>query len=263
MVVIDKLTSMMLFGTYKSIGIQVKLYGDVKYTVVEVVSNSNDQNDSLVETNELLNQRSPLSPYSSIKLQFYIPYYNYLRSLGYCINSNKIYYDYLYLLSKNQEDKNLIIDYLDFYDIDTYITKETLEEAVLRSFNSGSKAEIITFFILITVSLINLVNIMIFSIKSRTQEIGIRRALGASRAMIYMQVTSEMVLFLMMSCGMGISLALVFNIIINYSYHNEIYINFGYILIIYLSSIIIGIIFSILPAYKTSKIKISDALRII
>lgn len=35
MVVIDKLTSMMLFGTYKSIGIQVKLYGDVKYTVVE------------------------------------------------------------------------------------------------------------------------------------------------------------------------------------------------------------------------------------
>lgn len=80
--------------------------------------------------------------------------------------------------------------------------------------------------------------------------------------MIYMQITSEMVLFLMMSCGIGISLAIVFNIILNYSYHNEIYINFVSILIIYLSSIIVGIIFSILPAYKASKIKISDALRI-
>ncbi|MBL7662551.1 ABC transporter permease [bacterium] len=109
---------------------------------------------------------------------------------------------------------------------------------------------------------IGIMNIMLVSVTERTQEIGIRRAVGARKRDIMSQFISEAVMLSVLSGLIGIllasSLAFVFRIFypsFNMQAPYWIY------LPAFLLSVIVGVVFGAWPARKASNIQILDALR--
>jgi putative ABC transport system permease protein len=109
---------------------------------------------------------------------------------------------------------------------------------------------------------IGIMNITLVSVSERTQEIGIRRALGASQKNILFQFLLESLLLSVLSGIIGILASLVLS--------SGLYLFFPSFDMsppswIYLPafslSVIIGGLFGVLPAVKASRIEILDALR--
>ncbi|KAB7672150.1 ABC transporter permease [Bacillus sp. B1-b2] len=108
---------------------------------------------------------------------------------------------------------------------------------------------------------IGVMNIMLVSVTERTREIGLRKAIGATRGKILLQFLIEAMTLTLLGGLIGIGIAIIGAIIIsNLSPITAtvsplvIFIGIGF-------SAFIGIIFGILPANKASKLSPIDALR--
>ena len=110
---------------------------------------------------------------------------------------------------------------------------------------------------------IGIMNIMLVTVTERTREIGIRKAIGASRTTILTQFLMEAVVLCMMGCGMGIFLSwAVLQIVstIVASTGMRFALNGGVVLIAVMFCFLIGVIFGLYPANKAAKMKPIDAL---
>lgn len=109
---------------------------------------------------------------------------------------------------------------------------------------------------------IGIMNIMWVSVVERTQEIGIRRAVGAQRRDIVKQLLAEAVMLSVMGGLVGLTGAIL--------------ITFGFYLVFpsfdmraplwivppsFLVAFVVGVVFGVFPAWRASKIEILDALR--
>ncbi len=110
---------------------------------------------------------------------------------------------------------------------------------------------------------IGIMNIMLVTVTERTREIGIRKAIGASRGTILMQFLMEAVVLCMMGCGLGIFLSWSILQIVNTvvaSLDMVFRLNGGVVLIAVGFCFIIGVVFGLYPANKAAKMKPIDAL---
>ena len=107
---------------------------------------------------------------------------------------------------------------------------------------------------------IGVMNIMLVSVTERTKEIGIRKALGAKRRDILIQFLIESLVLCMFGGTIGVLLGMgIGNLLQIFGFN---FVASGKIVIIsFLSSAIIGLVFGIFPAYKASKLNPIDALR--
>ena len=110
---------------------------------------------------------------------------------------------------------------------------------------------------------IGIMNIMLVTVTERTREIGIRKAIGASRTTILTQFLMEAVVLCMMGCGMGIFLSwavlqIVSTIVVSTGMRFAL--NGGVVLIAVVFCFLIGVIFGLYPANKAAKMKPIDAL---
>ncbi len=110
---------------------------------------------------------------------------------------------------------------------------------------------------------IGIMNIMLVTVTERTREIGIRKAIGASRGTILSQFLLEAVVLCMMGCGLGIFLSwgilqtvstVVSSLDMTFSLDG------GVVLIAVLFCFVIGVVFGLYPANKAAKMKPIDAL---
>ncbi len=110
---------------------------------------------------------------------------------------------------------------------------------------------------------IGIMNIMLVTVTERTREIGIRKAVGASRGTILRQFLIEAVVLCMMGCAIGIFLSwcilrmaqvVVADTSVRFSLSGTV------VLISVLFCFLIGIIFGLYPANKAAKMKPIDAL---
>lgn len=108
---------------------------------------------------------------------------------------------------------------------------------------------------------IGIMNIMLVSVTERTREIGLRKAIGARRDDILMQFIVEAILMTTLGGIAGIILGSTVSIIISSVLHWSTKISIASVLISTVFSIIIGLIFGILPARKASELSPIDALR--
>ena len=110
---------------------------------------------------------------------------------------------------------------------------------------------------------IGIMNIMLVTVTERTREIGIRKAIGASRQTILTQFLMEAVVLCMLGCGLGIFLSWAILQIVNTivaSLDMVFVLNGSVVLIAVVFCFIIGVIFGLYPANKAAKMKPIDAL---
>ena len=110
---------------------------------------------------------------------------------------------------------------------------------------------------------IGIMNIMLVTVTERTREIGIRKAIGASRSTILRQFLIEAVVLCMMGCGLGIfSSWAVLQIISVITANTKLVFRLqGTVVgLSVLFCFIIGVVFGLYPANKAAKMKPIDAL---
>ncbi len=144
----------------------------------------------------------------------------------------------------------------------TVITQLDIEDLKKETTELFTKLIVGVAAISLVVSGVGVLAVMLISVKERTREIGVRRAVGASRSDIVKQFLLESILIGLLGGGIGISLGIAITLGLT---------TFGpWTLILDNTSIwvaagiclLIGIVFGIFPALKASKLNPMEALTV-
>lgn len=108
---------------------------------------------------------------------------------------------------------------------------------------------------------IGIMNIMLVTVRERTREIGIRKALGATDRQILTQFLIEALILTGLGGITGLLIGYIGSIFLASILTVEAKLTFGMIIFAVGSSSIIGIIFGVYPAYKAAKMDPVEALR--
>lgn len=250
--VIPEGTAEDLIGYKDCLGKEISLNG-IKYTVVGVLE---DEEESLATI------------LSGGMKTAYIPYTSLMRlstDNGSSISTFYIGAAEGYTLDQAEEVmKNLLLERFNQDDDAFSISSQNMiEEAMGRISNflnillGGIAA------ISLIVGGIGIMNIMLVTVTERTREIGIRKAIGASRRTILVQFLIEAVVLCMLGCALGIFVSWgILQIIsaITVSASISFRLNGRVVVLSVLFCFLIGVIFGLYPANKAAKMKPIDAL---
>jgi len=143
---------------------------------------------------------------------------------------------------------------------DFAINKPEAFEEQLSSFKNGLYTG---GFILVGLSLliggIGIMNIMFVSVRERTKEIGIRKAVGAKSWEILSQFLIEAVVICLIGGVIGIALAGIFTIMIDQVFTATM--NINVVLAAFLICTFVGVLFGFIPAYRAAKSDPIESLR--
>ena len=106
---------------------------------------------------------------------------------------------------------------------------------------------------------IGVMNIMFVSVKERTREIGIRKAIGAKRRTILMQFIIEAILVCVMGGLIGVIIALFATFVINMFF--TAILPASTVAVAFIICILIGLVFGLAPAWSAAKAEPIEALR--
>ena len=241
-----------LIGYRDCLGEEISVNG-VKYTVAGILEDNDDSLTAVFGSGTL----AVYIPYTSlVRLSTDVPstvtsFYVSAEADGTVETASSAMYTILYERFM-QDDDAFSIDTQDaLEDTMTNIT------SVLTILLGGIAA------ISLIVGGIGIMNIMLVTVTERTREIGIRKAIGASRGVILQQFLMESVVLCMLGCAIGILLSWgvlqVISMVVS-SLELTFKMNGSVVLIAVLFCFAIGVGFGLYPANKAAKMKPIDAL---
>lgn len=250
--VVTEATAEDLIGYTDCLGEEISLNG-LKYTIVGVLE---DDEDSLA---------SALMGNTSI---VYIPYTSLIRLSSSVTSEISTFYigaaDGYTMDETEIKVTQLLMDRLEADDDAFEVSSSNVMEEAMSSITSilaillGGIAGIS-----LVVGGIGIMNIMLVTVTERTREIGIRKAIGATRGAILRQFLIEAVMLCMMGCVIGIFLSWcvlrVAGVIVS-SLSLSFEMDTGVVIIAVIFCFLIGVIFGLYPANKAAKMKPIDAL---
>ena len=250
--VINENAAQELIGYSDCIGEEISING-IKFKVVGVLE---DNDDSLTAV------------FSSNSLAVYIPYTSLVRLSSSVSSKITSFYVSAETGSTTAETESAMYSILyerfaqdeDAFEIDTQDALEDTMSSVtsILAILLGGIAGIS-----LVVGGIGIMNIMLVTVTERTREIGIRKAIGASRGVILQQFLLESVVLCMLGCAIGIFLSWgtlrIISVVVA-SLDLTFKMNGAVVLIAVLFCFIIGVGFGLYPANKAAKMKPIDAL---
>jgi putative ABC transport system permease protein len=144
-----------------------------------------------------------------------------------------------------------------------YKAKDLLEQAQqIQELSSSTNTMLIWIAgISLIVGGIGVMNIMLVSVTERTQEIGLKKAIGARRSRILGQFLTEAVVLTSLGGLIGVIVGIVLAEIISYLNSIPVAISGAAAVGAVAFSMVIGIVFGMLPSYKAANLNPIDALR--
>lgn len=250
--VINKTAAEELIGYADCVGEAISI-NSVSYTIVGVLS---DDEDSLTAV------------FSSGSLVAYIPYTTLIRLSATAQSKVTSFYvsaaDGYTVEDAEDAITNILMERFEEDEDAFSVSSQNILEETMSSITSvltillGGIAAIS-----LIVGGIGIMNIMLVTVTERTREIGIRKAIGASRGTILLQFLMEAVVLCMLGCGLGIFLSWSILQIVNTvvaSLDMVFRLDPGVVLVAVVFCFIIGVIFGLYPANKAAKMKPIDAL---
>ena len=108
---------------------------------------------------------------------------------------------------------------------------------------------------------IGIMNIMLASVTERTREIGIRRALGATRGDIILQFITEALLLSLAGGLIGVGLGVAVPALVSHLAGLATIIKMHSLILAFSISMLIGMVFGIYPAFRAAALSPIEALR--
>lgn len=249
--VLNETAAVELIGYVDCVGEQITLNA-VPYTVVGVLLNSEDNLTSFIAAGSM----TVYLPYTSLvrlsgSVTDRITSFYVMAPHGGTVDNTKAAMERI--LRQHFADENV-------YEIQSQnVLEDTMRSitSVLSMLLGGIAA------ISLVVGGIGIMNIMLVTVTERTREIGIRKAIGASRGTILTQFLMEAVVLCMLGCSFGIFLSWTILQLVT-AVVSSLNISFGLdggvVLIAVVFCFFIGVIFGLYPANKAAKMKPIDAL---
>jgi putative ABC transport system permease protein len=104
-------------------------------------------------------------------------------------------------------------------------------------------------------------NIMLVSVTERTHEIGIRKALGARRFTVLLQILVEAVMLAFFGGALGIGIGAILTVILGKVFELTLHITVTYVALAIVVSTTVGVVSGWYPASRASKLDPIEALR--
>jgi len=142
----------------------------------------------------------------------------------------------------------------------TIIDQQSMFKAAKESSNIFNLFLLIIASISLIVGGIGVMNIMLVSVTERTQEIGIRMALGAQQYTILQQFLIESLALCFFGGIIGIGLGTIAPFIAQHFAGFPVVIKIQSILVAFVTIFLVGLVFGFYPAYKASKLNPVEAL---
>ena len=250
--VINETAATELIGYVDCVDQAISLNG-VEYTIVGVLSDNEDSLTSMM---------------SSGSLAVYLPYTSLLRLSDSLTSEVTSFYvsapENGTMETVEAVMTNILMERFEDDDEAFTVSSQSVLEDTMSSITSvltillGGIAAIS-----LVVGGIGIMNIMLVTVTERTREIGIRKAIGASRGTILSQFLMEAVVLCMLGCALGIFLswAILQTVTTVVSSLNMTFsLDGGVVLIAVAFCFVIGVVFGLYPANKAAKMKPIDAL---
>jgi putative ABC transport system permease protein len=109
------------------------------------------------------------------------------------------------------------------------------------------------------VGAIGIMNIMFVSVKERTKEIGLRKAIGAKKRTILGQFILESSTICLLGGLIGLLIAILLSMLVNQFIPTSV--QYDAVVIAIMTSLIVGVLAGLAPAYTAAKMDPVDALR--
>ena len=278
--VISEALAVVLFDKEDPIGKEVKFWVTSedglesvyeRFEIVGVIASSKADKEKIKDMKKLLSGDETLNEAEAqiFEFNFYAPYSIKLlnKTVEETQNMTLVFTDteknYRDITSSIRDCSRTEID----MDIDWITNADTMYSQNAEAIKNTQNIMLFAVLLIFIISGVSITNTMLFSVKERINEIGIRKAIGAFNSDIVGQFVFEGFIYGVLSSIIGIfisvTIATYLYLFLNGTIFNveRLVISKEAVILAIAASILVGVLSSIIPAIYSSKIKVADALK--
>lgn len=278
--VISEALAVVLFDKEDPIGKEVKfwVYSEdglesvyERFEIVGVIASSKADKEKIKDMKKLLSGDETLNEAEAqiFEFNFYAPYSVKLlnKTVEETQNMTLVFTDteknYRDITSSIRDGSRTEID----MDIDLITNADTMYSQNAEAIKNTQNIMLFAVLLIFIISGVSITNTMLFSVKERINEIGIRKAIGAFNSDIVGQFIFEGFVYGVLSSIIGIFISVA---IASHAFFllngtlftvDKLVISKEAIILSMAAAVLVGVLASIIPAIYSSKIKVADALR--